>query len=313
MFLTEREFHENIPTLEVVQESIENFRKLNWDILSLDAVPKIIDKSLLSYLFLRGPSPKIDNLFRVRTFNSFDVRTFNSFDGLLDLATKSSFYYPPIEFCSLNRCNVPNKQVFYGSVNINTALTETLNKNESLCFVSKWKVENFEKVDGVYFFGNKNDQKLKNQKLELMKNLTIEDSKVEVLDTIHNFIEEVFSTPFTNPNCYKFTAYLSNNLFYNMGIEIGFLAYTSVKKANGAINYALRKDIADKHLKLDKVYMCQVIEHNFETGKYNYSFPKYGSYSEDYKKLKWQDMNQTEYDTLMKLLNPHTKKMSQTE
>lgn len=305
MFLTEKEFRGNIPTLEVVQESIENFRKLNWDILSLDAVPKIIDKSLLSYPFLRGPSPKLDNLFRVRTFNSFD--------GVLDLTTKSSFYYPPSEFCSLNRCNVPNKQVFYGSVNINTALTETLNENESLCFISKWKVENFEKVDGVYFFGSKKNQKIKDHKLELMKNLTFEDSKVEVLDTIHNFIEEEFSTIFTNKNWYKFTAYLSNNLFYNMGIEIGFLAYTSVKKANGAINYAIRKDIADKHLKLDKVYMCQVNEHNFKTGKYNYTFPKYGSYSEDFKKLKWQDMNQTEYDILMSFLNPDTKKKSEKE
>ena len=127
----EHELTFKIPSVDKIEQAIDKFNQINWDLIDINNLDKEIDPILFAlHLFIIGEVKPPKFVFRSRGLSTFTIK-----DNICSL---DSFKYPPKDVCPMNRLNLDNTPVFYSSVDLRTALVEC-DTPDSVYFISRWK------------------------------------------------------------------------------------------------------------------------------------------------------------------------------
>lgn len=286
--MNDEELKKSIPPLEVVKEAISQFHEIDWSKINGGMVEIAIGKVLQNMLPQIFYSPPINCLYRARSFNSFN--------GQLDISNPKNFYYPPSDLCSVGRANLEYQQVFYGSLSKNTTIYEIGEEDESLYFISKWKVKSLKDKAGVLFYSNLKKQFNYPTIREQFKDRGLSENNFLAMEELANFYQIQFSKVVDerNPNDYKFTSYIANKYLNKFILDIGYICYPSIRQERDAFNFAFKKSFADQMLELEKVYLVDT--QLDESNSIDFTVLKFGINNPDINIIKWSNMNDEEFE-----------------
>lgn len=244
------ELRKRIPTEVEIKIALEHLKKIDWQKTRITSIPKKLIRPLNMIFPIIGPSPKINYLYRTRTFSSFRNR---DAIGL----TKSYSYLPKSKIKWLGRANLKNDPVFYCALELITAIVET-NLHEKVHMIGKWSIKNGFIPNTAIYTETVNNIHVKEWKSKVVENSLSKLSKEEkerlILFSKILELEFLKKVPYDQNYLYKYSAFWSNYLLNHPHQEINAIAYPSVKIAN-FVNFAIKKSFVDNCLKLEKVYM----------------------------------------------------------
>ena len=166
--------------------------------------------------------------------------------------------YPPSNYTSLGRANVPQLPVFYASDCFTTSLLEFLNTGQAkeLVYVSEWKLN--KGIDLPTFPLGEDPFKVVSNSLEIFK---------EYDTSIHNAIKEIFETYsilYRLKSNYSFSAAFSYFLLYEFGLY-NMIEYPSVVTQGQSTCYAVNSEFFDNNFHLHRVFRVRIHD-TFELG-----------------------------------------------
>jgi hypothetical protein len=221
----------------------------------------------------------------------------------IDESKVSEFGYPPPEFCCAGRANREGEQVFYSAGDMHTAIFEKaheINIGESEVYVSSWEVTN-----------NPGQVHMRNLFYGVERHeYSDEDYAAVMIDGLKEFFDQIVAKlPDRAKENYCYGQKLYNDLFswdskehyhlssaiahdtfvqaFKQGVDLPILAYPSVAKKRKAINFAFRKDFADRHLRLKEVFKIVVTKIEDEKVSFN---PIRRGVSIDGENIVWSDL-----------------------
>jgi hypothetical protein len=288
-------------TLEETIESIAKLRLKKWPILHPKENIAVFKKKVESILFAEFdylPSSIRKNekfglpIFRVRDLSpEFNIDDFQEHS------------YPPAAVVKLGRCNFPNNPVFYGSINPIVALLEVIRDNryssKSYC-ISKWSVipgvkeissQSFLQVPlhpNNQFAILKEDEK---NKIKQIFGRNLSDSQVEGIVVFWEFLHEKF----TVKSDYSLSATLAHKSLYDETVaRADILMYPSLQSESLAGNFAIHPNFVNNCMKIERVYVVELLNYEVSTGKFDISINQFGRVIGN--KFFWSLANTKEYD-----------------
>lgn len=249
-------------TASKARELIKQLNRMDLDQADYNYIKEQINR-LFEGIPLRGITPhKEARLYRgvKHTERPLDVRKLG---------------YPPSEkIKNYQRCNPPNKPMFYCSPDPAAVFYELNVKPGDNFYFSKWSVKS-----DFYI-------------LQIAPNVD-EQINHNVRDIVLTFFETKFIQPIheTYSSQYKITSAIAErmskgDLELNKGIEIGAISYPSVSHPARSENLAIRPEIVDTCLQLDyveEITVKEVIGKKIEYSHTNFSARFSGG------KIEWED------------------------
>lgn len=293
--------YNDFPVHNVVKETISILEKKDWpkfqDDSDVEQFVKDIDSEITkafgifpsSIMFLK-PSKFPFNIFRVR-----ELDTINNINLLAE------YSYPPAPFTKLGRCNFPKHPVFYGSNNPITAIAEVIRdedyKNKKLCIAS-WGLIN---SDEDFVFENYLKSKLHPNnpfsaiaysQLERLNEPFENQLNSEQVQGLSEFLKYIDSQFITDTN-YSLSASLAHrSLYAKHNYRTDILMYPSVQTNALGNNFAISPNFVDTHMRVQRLYIIEVISYDKETGHFDLSFLQYAEIQKNvvlWKNLKEDD------------------------
>lgn len=186
----------------------------------------------------------------------------------IDETDPASFYYPPDpSMVKLGRANLVGQQVFYASGDNHTPfheLAHDIKVGESIVYYSQWAMRDC--PDEVYmrsFFMGIEESEDNDYASIMAKGLN--EQVEEWLQMFEDKPRELFRYCQQRYNAlfrikgsegYHISSAIAHdtfNLALKHGVNLPIITYPAVSKNNRAVNFAIRKDFADKHLYLKQV------------------------------------------------------------
>lgn len=288
----------NFPKLEEVKASIERLKKVDWpkisDFKNADDFIKKVEKIIFNEFEIL---PNIFKLFKPSDFNLpiYRVREFNSFTNINQFSEHS---YPPINLARFNRCNFPNRPVFYCSDNPITALMEVIRENDykkrKFC-ISKWELIDSDKPFVFQTFlqtelhQDNNYGVLKNSEIEQLgqpfENKLDQDRKAGLAEYL-----KFLHSSFISDKSYVLSASIAHrtlNAKHNLATDI--LMYPSIQTQYKGVNMAITPNFVDNMMRVQRFYIVELENYNIQTGKFNITISKYGDIDKNI--IFWKNLN----------------------
>lgn len=248
-------------------EAFEEIKKIPYS-TSVNDINNFIRHKLgiIIYQYLEHTGVGIEQfpIYRVRSVSK---------EEQINETQSSEFHYPPIEYCSLGRCNRQGFQVFYSSGDFNTPFIESqdrINVNESTVYLSKWQIKPELKTIKVYYFFLGIDTDLKNHAAIMATGLqenfenhlkNFNNSEKELFIYGQKKLRELFTSE--TKEYYHITSALAHAVFEELkikGVNMPIIAYPSVAKSKTSVNFAINKDFVDQYLYVKEIYKGIVTE-----------------------------------------------------
>ena len=288
---------EKFPKLTEAKEYIKKLEDIEWplfsDFESSDDFLKVIEKIILNDF---DKIPEIITRYKPNEFQLpiFRARELNSFSNINQFSEHS---YPPINLTGFNKCNYPNKPVFYSFNSPLTALKEIIrdgNSNERKFCLSKWEIidSDQEFISQNFIHGEFNNQNEFNNLKEkefyeldtLFKDKLNSDQKAgmtELIKFLHN--------TFINDKNYALSSTLAHRtLNAKHRIATDIIIYPSAQTNYKGINMAIHPNFVDNMMRVQRFYIVQLKNYDIETGKFNVTFLKYADIIKN--RINWKDI-----------------------
>jgi hypothetical protein len=296
---------DEIPNVSKVRASIENLKKFNFpkfeETTAVESyVDSVIKKLHTEFGFaLNMIQPMIFKKFPTKLFRVRDL------DSITNIDLYSEHSYPPVSNVKMGRCNFPRNPVFYCSIDPKIALFEVSKSNTSsrdYC-ISKWElVKTNQKLFLEYFIQiplqENNDINLLKDNLKNRVNEPFLKSYDRKLDKEQEqgVIEyrKYLDSCFINDNDYSISASLAHNSLYaSHNYKTDILIYPSVQTSYLGINLAIRPNFVDNNLRLKRLYVVRLNNHNVNVSKIRIEFLRIGETR--YCDIQWRnvDINKT--------------------
>lgn len=246
---------------EYYDQAFEEIKKLPNN-TSVDNINSFIRNKLgiIIYQYLEHTGIGIEQ------FPIYRVRSVSKDERLIETES-SKFHYPPIEFCTIGRCNREGVQVFYSSGDFNTPFIESqdkININESIVYLSKWQIKPELKSVKVQYFFLGIDTNAKNHAAIMatglqenfenhLKNFNADEKERFIYG--QKKLRELFTSE--TKDYYHITSALVDAVFKELkakGADMPIIAYPSVAKSKTSVNFAISKDFVDKYLYIKEIY-----------------------------------------------------------
>lgn len=237
-----------------LKKCIKKLRDLNKKPKSLEWNKSFIFSEGLRGLFIliRGISNFADSeVYRVRSLGEKEC-----------ISDPKTYKYPPIEYNSLGRTNLVEKQILYSSTCATTAILEYLNTGtaKEIIYLAIWKFKNKQKKSIDTF-----EIKEFTDNLDYLKWKFKPGSDSSTLRLVKE-IFDLYVKLFKSKN-YNFSAPFSHLLVYTHNI-CNMIKYPSVVTDSNSFNYAINIDFFDEEFELDRVYKIEVFDKfNLEESK----------------------------------------------
>lgn len=220
-------------------------------------------------------------------------------DETIDETNPKSFYYPPNP--KRGRANVEGQHVFYASGDNHTPfheLAEDIKIGESIVYYSQWGMKDCpeEVFMRTFFMGIEKGEEEDyasimagglNEKVEEWLQIFEENPRelVRYCQERYNGLFRIKGKEF-----HHLSSAIAHDTFVSalcQGVNIPILTYPAVSKDNRAVNFAIRKDFADKHIylkQLDKVRVTKIEDEHVGFEVIGRGYPKNG-------KVEWHHFN----------------------
>lgn len=193
----------------------------------------------------------------IKDFAESEVYRVRSIGEKEDLTDPKTYKYPPLEYNSLGRMNLVEKQILYSSTCATTAILEYLNTGnaQEIVYLAVWKFKNNRKksIDTFQIREFSDDLNYLKWKLKASSN----SHTLKLIKGIFDLYVKLYKS-----KNYNFSAPFSHFLVYTHNI-CNMIKYPSVVTDSQSFNYAINIDFFDEEFELDKVYKIDV------TGKVN--------------------------------------------
>lgn len=190
----------------------------------------------------------------------------------------SSFYYPPdTTKIKMGRANVAGQQVFYASGDNHTPfheLSDQIEVGKSIVYFTQWGIRDcFEVVNmRTLFMGISTNEEndyasimakgLNEQIEEFLFSWKLDEKPRELFRYCQQHYNDLFTV--NGNECYHISSAIAHDTFVsalNQNVDIPIIAYPAVSKDKRAVNFAFRKDFADKYIylkQIDKVVVTKL-------------------------------------------------------
>jgi hypothetical protein len=247
---------------------LTEIRQIAKDLPPEEIIRQIQNKFSLGIIL--GSSLKRENL---EMFKFYRARAVDPGESI-DETSISQFYYNPTP--KLGRANLEGQPVFYASADKNTPFHELKNQilpQKTIVYLSVWSISG--QPDTVYmrnlFLGipegkDRSYASIMASGISAKYEQTFSEMSGDLRE---NFIygqkkyNEIFTTE-GNDYYHVSSAIAYNTLIsaLKQGVDLPILSYPSVAKEKDSVNFAIRKDFADKYLRLDEVHKVVVKQLN---------------------------------------------------
>lgn len=261
--------HITIPKAEQIANGFEAIKKIDW-------------ASRLSALGSEAFYTEFDNLFRqnvglsvqlVQPLSQFNlplqVFRVRHYDVNMDASLISTFSHPPPSNCTINRANLPNFPVFYGSPMAHIAAMEAVatisheRQIGSRFFLSVWRFrENISLNISPFVFGNIDEENIFSQ----LGNVAFKKFKANFLQQFgeveaNNACNVLLgmSNLFVEGKEYNVSAAIAHSHIYapnNYRSDI--FIYPSIASGKSNVNFALHPNTVFEKLQLKQIYYFEV-------------------------------------------------------
>lgn len=234
----------NLNSTDKIKEKLDFYRSLFGKTHDLNANEfENLKKDIATFFTLKPgiyteDAPK--QLVRISNNNRILKAQGKELSYLTDI---SQLLAPPTKYCNFGRCNIPNYQVLYCSMNEAGAYWETRPKKGDVITLSHFELKQDAKVICHVI------------KKEKTKNQIISNQLQQVYYLLEEFFVDVFSILVNRdrPGDYLFSGILSSEmLFYPIVSDLNYEAiiYPSVQKKKYDENFAIRNDLILKRYNL---------------------------------------------------------------
>ena len=293
----DKEFAENIKTIQEVEEALNELLDLEFDSLTIESVKDAYYKKLTHLPISALPMEKA-------TLEKLEVFRARVIDETKEDITKVSTFGAPLpEQCKdMGRANWPKKPVFYAGDRPITALVELKSlENGNEFFISKWSFD-FTKTSNEYIhvspflFDNMSNKNPWNILMENKKDpyQEIKDDfgqeKADSLSYLNKQISKLFTS--INNKHYHITAFISHQHIYSnlpdkKTVSFPILIYPSIQNNFDSCNLAIHPGFVKTYMYPTNFIHVKVAENS--SNKLKVSCEKIGI-CKDRKNIEWYQM-----------------------
>ncbi|KJS05468.1 MAG: hypothetical protein VR77_08470 [Flavobacteriales bacterium BRH_c54] len=233
-------------------------------------ITEFIRKKLSSNIFLVNPLEK-ETLTSLLVYRARVLKKGEQ----VDENKVSHFSYPPKKIgdriLAMGRANRIGQQVFYGTIDKHTAIIEVSDniiENDSIVYISTWEIKDVEKHTNmkVLFSGLSVDKDsyaavfmrmVENNFNKAFQNMP-EPHRTNFYYAQKKY-QELFTS--TGKKFYHISSSIVHDVFVRylkQKVNVPIIAYPSVAKKKESINFAIRKDFVDSHLRLKQIDKVRV-------------------------------------------------------
>ena len=246
---------EQLPELEILENNLRELIETDKSNLSLNEIGDLFFKKVI---FFSNQSEVV----KLTVFNELRIwRARKNVGKHEDLTTPKSFSYPPM--CSENgRCNLKAHPVFYGSINMATAIFEVKPNIGEELFISDWQSSCERDIHARFLLPENVSESsplsaLTQSRLETISNFSNlhGHNKVPHLELISRFIGNYFVQ---EDHPYSLTSWLGNKILFDSD-DLDLFFYASAKNKTGTLNLAIRTNFVDRYLRNSRVYQIRIV------------------------------------------------------